>query len=263
MTEELLNETISMYVRLVEQISETKHPLKVYFMEKIKFVLSRPEILSILEKETASKNQTMRETIKGVIGVSQEEELAMKKLAEEAKEEIRQNHLINLKKDRQYEKTAMGEELKDKERNMKIEMQMKIMEEVEQNMQKITQDFKKADQLRQKNEEEIKGIVSKQDETLSQRLANRKKKLRKKSVDLNDKEVIQAEPTPPIKMAELLEVQKELNQTYERFTRLTASKTRMGTNQRARENEGRVKIKIEESPLEDEELFEVEPKHKP
>jgi len=51
---------VSLYVRLAEQISEHKHPLKVYFMQKMKFVLSRAEIIRILEKEPTSANQSLR-----------------------------------------------------------------------------------------------------------------------------------------------------------------------------------------------------------
>jgi hypothetical protein len=43
---------IALYVKLGESLNEKKHPIKVYFMEKIKYVLSRPEINSILEKES-------------------------------------------------------------------------------------------------------------------------------------------------------------------------------------------------------------------
>lgn len=39
-------------------------------------------------------------------------------------------------------------------------------------------------------------------------------------------------------------MKKELNQTYERFTRLTMNKTRRGT-QSGKDNEGRIKVKIE------------------
>lgn len=51
-------------------------------------------------------------------------------------------------------------------------------------------------------------------------------------------------------------VQQELNQTYERFTRLTQNKLlRMGTNEK-KENEGRVKIQVKEYSYNEEELFQ-------
>jgi len=62
-------------------------------------------------------------------------------MAEEAKEEIRQNHVINMKKERNYEKGERGEYMREKERNIKIEMQVRIMEEVEQNMLKMKREL--------------------------------------------------------------------------------------------------------------------------
>lgn len=62
---------------------------------------------------------------------------------------MRQNHLINLNKDRQYEQTNFGETLKNKERNLKIEIQMKIKEQVG-NMQKISTDIQRAHAKSQK-----------------------------------------------------------------------------------------------------------------
>lgn len=133
MTEELLNAMIGLYVRFVENIHSNQHPLRIFFMEKIKFVLSRPEIIKILEKDSQESKKNMRETIRGVMGLSYDEEMQMKKLTEEAKQEIRKNHIINMKKEKPGVGVGGVEEaqLKDKERNMKIEMQMKIMEEVQ------------------------------------------------------------------------------------------------------------------------------------
>lgn len=42
-------------------------------MQKMKFVLSRAEIISILEKEPTSANQNLRETIRGAKEISQQE----------------------------------------------------------------------------------------------------------------------------------------------------------------------------------------------
>lgn len=72
-------------------------------------------------------------------------------------------------------------------------------------------------------------MVQKQDNALNERLAKRKKNLRKKSVELKDVQVIEVEPAPPIAKAELLAMKKEVSQTYERFTRLTMNKTKRGT----------------------------------
>mgnify|MGYP000701746429 CR=1 FL=1 len=73
MTEELLNEMIGLYVKFVETIHINQHPLRLYFMDKIKFVLSRPEVIRILEKDTLGKERNMRETIREVVGLSEEE----------------------------------------------------------------------------------------------------------------------------------------------------------------------------------------------
>lgn len=47
-----------------------------------------------------------------MVGVTEEDEIEIKKMAEEAKEEIRQNHFINNKKIRNYDKTEKGEYLR-------------------------------------------------------------------------------------------------------------------------------------------------------
>lgn len=220
-------------------------------MEKIKFVLSRPEIIRILEKDSNELNRNMRDTIRGAI---EQEEMEIKKLAEEAKKEIRQNHIINMKKDRTVSDVANHDELRDKERNMKIEMQMKIMEEVELNMRKMKKDMNNEGEQRKKKEEEINNMVQKQDNALNERLARRKKKLRKKSVELKDVEVIEVEAPPPIAKEALLNMKKEVSQTYERFTRLTMNKTKRGT-QTGRENVGKVTVKIEQNPIFEEDIF--------
>jgi hypothetical protein len=69
---------------------------------------------------------------------------------------------------------------------------------------------------------------------------------------------------PPPK-EHLILVQKEMNQTYERFTRLTMNKTKRATqNANYKENEGKVKIKLEEKIVEEEEeeLFTETPTKK-
>lgn len=73
MTEELINAMISLYVRFVENINSNQHPLRLFFMEKIKFVLSRPEIIRILEKDTEENSRNIRETIRGVMGLTEED----------------------------------------------------------------------------------------------------------------------------------------------------------------------------------------------
>jgi len=50
-------------------------------MEKIRYVLSRPEIIKILDKEVVNQNQNIRETLK--VGTSNEEEaILLNKLTE-------------------------------------------------------------------------------------------------------------------------------------------------------------------------------------
>jgi hypothetical protein len=186
LTEELLNEMITLYVRFVENIHHNQHPLRLYFMEKIRFVLSRPEVIKILEKEIVTQRKSIRDTVRGMIGINEEDEIEMKKIAEEAKAEVRQNHIINVKN-----RTNNSDEiLKEKERNMKIELQLKIMEEVESNMTKFRHDLSKGKERSEEKEKQIHKIVHQQDENLNQRLAKRKKRLRKKSADLTEKEIV-------------------------------------------------------------------------
>lgn len=121
---------------------------------------------------------------------------------------MRQNHLINTKKGG----NVSDEHLKEKERNLKIELQMKIMEEVESNMNKFRKDFSNGKQKHTDKENQINKLVNQQDQSLNERRANRKKRLRKKSDDLTDKEAVA--DAPPIPIQELKMVQQELNQTY-------------------------------------------------
>ena len=39
-------------------------------MEKIKFVLSRPEVIRILEKDNLNTIKNMRDTLRGAVGMS-------------------------------------------------------------------------------------------------------------------------------------------------------------------------------------------------
>lgn len=48
LTEELINGMINLYVKFAENIRKNQHPLRLFFMEKIKFVLSRSEVIRIL-----------------------------------------------------------------------------------------------------------------------------------------------------------------------------------------------------------------------
>lgn len=80
--------------------------------------------------------------------------------------------------------------MREKERNMKIEMQVQIMEEVEQNMVKMKQELMNQEKNNSKAKE-INKIVEKQDMALNERLAKRRNKLRKKSVDNKDKQIIE------------------------------------------------------------------------
>jgi hypothetical protein len=51
-------------------------------------------------------------------------------------------------------------------------------------------------EIRIKKETEINQVVNQQDQALAERRANRKKKLRKKSANLTEKEVIVETPAP-------------------------------------------------------------------
>lgn len=53
LTEELLNDLIALYVKFAETASALQ-PVRFYFMEKIRFVLSRPEVIGGLEKDRES-----------------------------------------------------------------------------------------------------------------------------------------------------------------------------------------------------------------
>ena len=50
---------------------------------------------------------------------------------------------------------------------MKIEMQMKIMEEVENNMRQLHKDFSKEGEKQKKKDEKISNMVQKQDASLN------------------------------------------------------------------------------------------------
>ena len=130
MTEELLNEMVGLYVRFTEHIQHNQHPLRIFFMEKIRFVLSRPEVTRILEKDGGA----LRETVAAMRVSQAEEEARLISLTEEAKKEVQRNHVVTHKK-------GNDETLRERERNVKIEMQMRIMEEVEQNVKQLTKEF--------------------------------------------------------------------------------------------------------------------------
>jgi hypothetical protein len=50
LTAELLNELISTYVEAIECFDGSQSPMRKYFLNKIQFVLSRPEIDGMLER---------------------------------------------------------------------------------------------------------------------------------------------------------------------------------------------------------------------
>lgn len=76
---------------------------------------------------------------------------------------------------------------------------MKIMEEVESNMNKFRKDLSNGKQKHVEKENQINKLVNQQDQNLNERRANRKKRLRKKSDDLTDKEVVADVAPIPIK----------------------------------------------------------------
>ena len=71
--------------------------------------------------------------------------------------------MINMKK----KEGDQSDALRDKERNMKIEMQVKIMEEVEQNMIQMKKEMNRDGEKQKKKEQEINSIVQKQDNDLN------------------------------------------------------------------------------------------------
>ena len=50
LTEELLSELISTYVRFVDGMDNKQIAMRAYFLERIGFVLSRKEVIKLLEK---------------------------------------------------------------------------------------------------------------------------------------------------------------------------------------------------------------------
>jgi hypothetical protein len=188
-------------------------------MQKIRFVLSRPEVVRGLEREGREEEREQHEG-------------EMRRLAEMARHKHANGH----------QKPAGSTENEEKERTAKIELQMRVMQEVEEGMNAFREGMGRESQRRQQKEVEINQLVNEQDRALAERRANRKKKLRKKSADLTEKEGMAEELPPPILMADLKKVQKELNQTYERFTRLTQNK--MMKQDSKKPNKGRVRFQI-------------------
>ena len=75
-------------------------------------------------------------------------------------------------------------------------------------MKQLHRDYNQGGEKQKKKDEKINHIVQKQDAALNERLAKRKKKLRKRSVDFKDKEVVEVEAPPLIEKAELIEMKK-------------------------------------------------------
>jgi hypothetical protein len=227
MTEDLLNEMVALYVKFSENISQSRHPIKFYFMQKIRYVLSRPEIIRILDTKVATQDNTIKRL---QVPAEEDDNLIFNAMTEQAKQKMRQNHLFYLKRDPQLKGSDLGEELKIKERNMKIELQLKIMEEVEQNIKTIDKDFENADKKREENKKYIHTMVNRQDESLNQRLASRKKNSRNKSACCNDRELSCIMEEPPMPKEMLLKVQSIINENYERFTRRSNTNTPRSIN---------------------------------
>ena len=78
---------------------------------------------------------------------------------------------------------------------MKIQMQLAIMQEVEANVNTLRKDLSLQQNKQQK---QVDQVVNQQDQSLEQRRANRKKRLRKKSADLTEKENLPVIEEPPI-----------------------------------------------------------------
>ena len=100
------------------------------------------------------------------------------------------------------EHNFLHEEDKHKEKNMKIDRQIKLMREVEKNMKNIEKEVKIVDKKHEEQEIVIENITKNQNNKLEERLAKRKKKLRKKSVEL--KKDNEEDPQPVIKKEELI-----------------------------------------------------------
>lgn len=62
-------------------------------------------------------------------------------------------------------------------------MQFKLMEEIEEGMQSLKQNYDSIDLMKSKQNKRIEGAAKEQDEKLKQRLAIRKKRKRKTSFD--------------------------------------------------------------------------------
>lgn len=132
---------IGLLVRFAESAPQGQHPLRLYFMQKIRFVLSRPEVMKGLEKE-----------------VREEQKIAEKdRLAEEAK-----HNYANGK----HKKVGFVAEGEEKDRSAKIDMQMQVMKGVEEGMNQFREGLGRETELRQKKETEINQLVNKQEETL-------------------------------------------------------------------------------------------------
>ena len=82
---------------------------------------------------------------------------------------------------------------------MKIDMQLKVMREVEENTKNLSKELKNYDKKEEAKDKEIHNVIESQENKLNERLMarRRKKKLRKNSADqikLDDEET-----QPPIK----------------------------------------------------------------
>ena len=69
LTVELLNEMVALYVNAVECFDQKLAPMRTYFLGKIQFSLSRPEVTKMLEGPT-EEDDRMRDTIQmsGLVG---------------------------------------------------------------------------------------------------------------------------------------------------------------------------------------------------
>lgn len=69
LTLDAVNQLVGCYVQSVQQFDSGEEHIKYYFVEKIQFVLSRPEIIQLLSGNKATRDtlHKMRDTIRGTV----------------------------------------------------------------------------------------------------------------------------------------------------------------------------------------------------
>ena len=70
---------VALYVRFVENIHQSQNLIRLYFMEKIRFVVSRPEVIKSLDKDTGNQGRTGTERSRNTER-NRNEELELRKI---------------------------------------------------------------------------------------------------------------------------------------------------------------------------------------